>query len=91
MRDPSAAAEPCEQVDQAAAGPKLALLAALHRKGWGPEYDEWKTEKQLGCPALLAEWVREGLAKGNIPRPGDVDLVCGGPPCQGVSGRDRTP
>eukprot|EP01051_Picozoa_sp_SAG22_P009252 SAG22_NODE_759_length_7426_cov_15.767572_2_plen_1028_part_00 len=51
-------------------------------KGWGSEYNEWKTEKQLDCPALLARWVRETLAAGKIPRPGDVDLVCGGPPCQ---------
>ena len=58
-------------------------------KGWAPEFDEWKTEKQLDCPSLLAKWVTEGLAKGNIPRPGDVDLVCGGPPCQGVSGFNR--
>eukprot|EP01050_Picozoa_sp_SAG11_P002472 SAG11_NODE_126_length_15729_cov_9.966859_8_plen_152_part_00 len=39
------------------------------------------------CPKYVG--VNTAAGKGSIPRPGDVDLVCGGPPCQGVSGFNR--
>jgi DNA (cytosine-5)-methyltransferase 1 len=35
---------------------------------------------------LRSSYLRVTAAKGDIPRPGEVDLVCGGPPCQGASG-----
>ena len=54
-------------------------------------FDEWKTEEQLGCPSLIARWVRDTNAKGTVPRPGQVDVICGGPPCQGVSGARPAP
>lgn len=37
----------------------------------------------------LAAYVQELKAKAYIPLPGDVDVVMGGPPCQGVSGLNR--
>ena len=36
--------------------------------------------------ALKARFVQEWLPTKRLPRPGDVDLVTGGPPCQGISG-----
>eukprot|EP01047_Picozoa_sp_COSAG01_P005290 COSAG01_NODE_179_length_22923_cov_25.190535_23_plen_867_part_00 len=58
-------------------------------KGWDSKFDEWKTEEQLGCPEVVAAWVAQVNQRGEVPRPGDCELVCGGPPCQGVSGFNR--
>jgi hypothetical protein len=58
-------------------------------KGWAASFDEWKTEEQLGCASVLAAWVKQVNARGEVPRPGGCELVCGGPPCQGVSGFNR--
>jgi DNA (cytosine-5)-methyltransferase 1 len=46
-------------------------------------------EDALNCPAKLAEWVAAVRRAQAIPLPGQVDLVMGGPPCQGVSGLNR--
>ena len=39
--------------------------------------------------AQLAPFVQKMRASGYIPLPGDVDIIMGGPPCQGVSGLNR--
>ena len=39
--------------------------------------------------AQLAPFVEKMRASGYIPLPGDVDIIMGGPPCQGVSGLNR--
>jgi DNA (cytosine-5)-methyltransferase 1 len=36
--------------------------------------------------STIARFVKEMIPTKRIPRPGDVDLVTGGPPCQGISG-----
>ena len=46
-------------------------------------------ESQLQCPAKVAEFVARMRREQAIPLPGQVDLVMGGPPCQGVSGLNR--
>lgn len=37
----------------------------------------------------LADWVKRTRARKAIPLPGDVQVIMGGPPCQGVSGLNR--
>jgi hypothetical protein len=34
-------------------------------------------------------WVKQVNLRAEVPRPGECELVCGGPPCQGVSGFNR--
>ena len=37
----------------------------------------------------IAAFVRDWRARRQVPLPGQVDVVCGGPPCQGMSGLNR--
>ena len=43
----------------------------------------------LCCELQLANYVHELWATNYIPLPGEVDIIMGGPPCQGVSGLNR--
>ncbi|CAH8372234.1 unnamed protein product [Eruca vesicaria subsp. sativa] len=45
--------------------------------------------QMLKCKDKLKEFVTTGFNTNRFPLPGDVHFVCGGPPCQGISGFNR--
>ncbi|XP_050375601.1 DNA (cytosine-5)-methyltransferase CMT3 [Argentina anserina] len=66
------------------------LLFKVQWKGYGPEYDTWEPLDLLtGCEESIQEFVSHVYHSKLLPQPGDVDVVCGGPPCQGISGYNR--
>ncbi|KAI3833034.1 hypothetical protein MKX03_021312 [Papaver bracteatum] len=69
-------------------------LAALHFKvkwkGWGSDWDSWEPFSELTkCEDCIKEFVTDGYQSNILPLPGTVDVVCVGPPCQGISGFNR--
>ncbi|CAM0911395.1 unnamed protein product [Alopecurus aequalis] len=71
-------------------GRKDGIYFKVQWKGFGPEEDTWEPIENLSdCPLKIKEFVQEGHARNILPLPGAVDVICGGPPCQGISGFNR--
>ncbi|KZV43016.1 DNA (cytosine-5)-methyltransferase CMT3 [Dorcoceras hygrometricum] len=69
---------------------KPGLHFKIRWKGYGAEYDTWEPLEGLSaCKGKLREFVSTGYKSKMLPLPGSVDVVCGGPPCQGISGFNR--
>ncbi|OIV92666.1 hypothetical protein TanjilG_18017 [Lupinus angustifolius] len=69
---------------------KPGLYFKVRWKGYGPSEDTWEPVDGLrDCKEVLKDFVERGYKKKLLPLPGDADFICGGPPCQGVSGFNR--
>ncbi|CAN0872677.1 DNA (cytosine-5)-methyltransferase CMT2 [Linum grandiflorum] len=66
------------------------LKLKVHWKGYSANEDSWEPIESLSnCQECIRDFVREGVKSKILPVPGDVDVICGGPPCQGISGYNR--
>ncbi|MED6131246.1 hypothetical protein PIB30_008286, partial [Stylosanthes scabra] len=66
------------------------LFFKVRWKGYGPNEDTWEPISGLSnCREKIKEFVTLGFKSNMLPLPGDVDVICGGPPCQGISGFNR--
>ncbi|XP_057872420.2 DNA (cytosine-5)-methyltransferase CMT3 isoform X2 [Cryptomeria japonica] len=62
----------------------------VHWKGYDESEDTWEPLSGLGeCEEKIKEFVLKSAKEKRLPLPGDVDVICGGPPCQGASGFNR--
>ncbi|CAN4110242.1 unnamed protein product [Withania somnifera] len=69
---------------------KPGLYFKVRWRGYGPEEDTWEPIDGLSdCPKKIKAFVAKGFKENLLPLPGGVDVVCGGPPCQGISGFNR--
>ncbi|XP_057483315.1 DNA (cytosine-5)-methyltransferase CMT3 isoform X2 [Actinidia eriantha] len=69
---------------------KRGLYFKIRWKGYGVDDDSWEPTEGLGyCRDRIKEFVINGFQSKMLPLPGDVDVICGGPPCQGISGYNR--
>ncbi|KAH9740806.1 DNA (cytosine-5)-methyltransferase CMT3 [Citrus sinensis] len=69
---------------------KRGLYLKVRWRNYGPSEDTWEPIEGLSnCGEKIKEFVTHGFKSKILPLPGDVDVICGGPPCQGVSGFNR--
>ncbi|XP_039056832.1 putative DNA (cytosine-5)-methyltransferase CMT1 [Hibiscus syriacus] len=69
---------------------KRGIYFKVRWKGYDKSYDTWEPVEGLSnCQDRLEEFVRKGHKSNILPLPGSVYFICGGPPCQGVSGFNR--
>ncbi|KAL6580750.1 hypothetical protein OROMI_006673 [Orobanche minor] len=58
--------------------------------GYGPSDDTWEPNESLSkCQERIRDFVLKGMKAKILSCPGDVAVICGGPPCQGISGYNR--
>lgn len=67
------------------------LQFKVHWKGYNSKDDDtWEPATGLcNCEDKIKEFVINGYRNNILPLPGKVDVLCGGPPCQGASGFNR--
>ncbi|KAF4401783.1 hypothetical protein G4B88_000831 [Cannabis sativa] len=69
---------------------KRGLNFKVHWKGYSTSEDTWEPAEDLSnCQESLEEFVKDGMKRKILPLPAGVDVICGGPPCQGISGYNR--
>ncbi|KAG2623795.1 hypothetical protein PVAP13_3KG081100 [Panicum virgatum] len=69
---------------------KRGLYFKVRWKGYGPNDDTWEPIEGLkNCKEAIRDFVIQGQKEKILPLPGDADVICGGPPCQGISGYNR--
>ena len=66
------------------------LLFKVQRAGMGtPSLASLRELESRQTFPRLVQFVKDCHARKQIPLPGEVDMIMGGPPCQGISGLNR--